>query len=58
MNTGVSLIIALFVAAHILIIISVVITHRKREICICGHKFNLPEFGKYICSSCGKIHLT
>jgi hypothetical protein len=57
MNTGISIIIALVAFAHILIIIGVVFNQRKREICICGHKFNLPDVGKYVCSSCGKIHL-
>ena len=34
MNTGVSLTIALVVAAHVLIILRVVFNHRKNEICI------------------------
>ena len=58
MSTGISMIIALVIIAHILIVIGAVFNHRKREICICGHKFNLPEVGKHVCSSCGKIHLT
>jgi hypothetical protein len=58
MNTGFSLIIALVVAVHVLIRLRVVFTHSKNEICICGHKFNLPEVGKYVCSICGKLHLT
>jgi hypothetical protein len=58
MSVGVSLIIVLVVAANILLIIGVVFNLRKRAICICGHRFNLPDVGKYICPGCGKIHLT
>ncbi len=57
MSVGASLIIVFVVAAHILLIIGVVF-NRKRAICICGHGFNLPDVGKYICPGCGKMHLT
>ena len=58
MNIGFSLIIVLVVAVHILLIIGLVFNLRKRVICICGHRFNLPDIGDYICPSCGNIHLT
>jgi len=58
MDIGFSLIVVLVVAAHILLILGVVFDLRKRAICICGHRFNLPDVGDYICPGCGRMHLT
>ena len=57
MNMGISLIIVLFGAIHILLIIGLGFDLRKRMICVCGHRFHLPDGMEYICSSCGKMHL-